>query len=215
MSESGSKAEQTTQRDQSTAETPSYRDPAYSLMIRTPRFPTVYAALKTLSKTDILKLNRWASRFMLAVRGKVHHSDAGDLVQEALLRTVDERREWNPKVDFLKHLRECMRSIANEWAKKGAREVPLSDAHPDGKNSNERDAQHIIETLQSWFDSYDAEAAAVFHSIREGYSAAAIQQRHNIDLKRYNAVRKRIARRLDMFRDSASATGEDNGERKK
>jgi DNA-directed RNA polymerase specialized sigma24 family protein len=73
----------------------------------------IEAAIGSLSESDALRLARYGEFRARALRANGLGIDGDDLIQEALVRTVDGRRHWKKGVTFVKHLIETMRSISN------------------------------------------------------------------------------------------------------
>ena len=95
-----------------------------------PSTDAVTAAFNALSADERQRLKRFAYYRMMGVTGLVHHAGGDDLLQEAITRTLEGKRLWNPKNTFFQHLVGCMSSIANELAKEGGRFTELLDRHP-------------------------------------------------------------------------------------
>jgi DNA-directed RNA polymerase specialized sigma24 family protein len=156
----------------------------------------IIAVLNGLPDVALIKLESYGSFLMVGVRGRFSHADAEDLLHEAIARTLDGRRKWNPqKIDFVLHLKGCMRSIADEWIQKADREVALnpetelaSVEFNDGYPSEE-----IIRFTRRRL-RFDVVALAVLDALYAGEFPAEIQVLLNISEKVYNAARKRIFR---------------------
>lgn len=73
----------------------------------------IEAAIRSLSEADALRLARFGGFRARALQANGLGIDGEDLLQEALVRTIDGRRHWKKGVTFVKHLIETMRSISN------------------------------------------------------------------------------------------------------
>jgi DNA-directed RNA polymerase specialized sigma24 family protein len=51
--------------------------------------------------------------------------EARDLIQEAYLRILDERRKWPRRIPAPKFFHGVIRSVASEWTEKRKKEVPI------------------------------------------------------------------------------------------
>jgi hypothetical protein len=160
-------------------------------------------AARDLSDSDIRRLTSCARLLLSTVRGLFHHTEADDLRNEALLRTLDGRRKWKPdKVDFVTHLMGCMRSIVHELKKKAYAELKAmreSERQEATRKFEYVWPSEILDYTRTHL-SEDAVALRVFDLLRQGQSPAEIREALNIDLKVYNAARKTISRRMnDLF----------------
>jgi DNA-directed RNA polymerase specialized sigma24 family protein len=169
----------------------------------------IISALQTLSDGDLRILKSFGTFLMLGARGQFFAFDAQDLIQEAIARTLDRIRKWEPqKIDFVTHLKGCMRSIADEWQEKAGREPGYGlDAELSGlskskwifKENEDYAAQQILDHARLRLNS-DAMALRVLDHIVMGYRPAEIRELLNINANVYNAARKRITRSmLAMF----------------
>jgi len=95
-----------------------------------PSKEAILAALNALTADERQRLKRFAYYRMLAVTALVHHAGGDDLQQEAITRTLEGKRIWNPKNTFFQHLVSTMSSNANELAKECGRITELQDRHP-------------------------------------------------------------------------------------
>lgn len=156
----------------------------------------IITALNGLSDVALLKLGSYGTFLMVGVRGWFSYADADDLLHEAIARTLDGRRKWNPqKIDFVLHLKGCMRSIADEWMQKADREVALNpDTELASVEPDERYSTDEIIQFTRYRLKFDAVALRVFDALYAGEFPAEIRQLLNINDRVYNAARKRIFR---------------------
>lgn len=159
----------------------------------------VIKALHTLSESDVLKLQRYADFVALRLRGEVFHAGSQDLFQEAIARTMDDRRKQTVGVDIVTHLKGAIRSIANEYRVDAAREYAYSKIvgsdRATGSDSMDEEAEEILQRVRIRLKA-DKEALRVFDLLREGYTAAEIRKLLGIDAATYEAARKTIYRRI-------------------
>jgi hypothetical protein len=149
------------------------------------------AAIEALSDTE-LRILKGFGRFMACRKGVLYSADGDDLLHEAIARTLGGKRKWIPQqVDFVTHLKGCMRSIAHEYTEKA-----ISESKYRSPELNAR--EHYWRT--KFFDRVRADlrpdeiAVTVFDRLLEGHSPAEIRQMLTLDEKDYNAVRKKISR---------------------
>jgi DNA-directed RNA polymerase specialized sigma24 family protein len=159
----------------------------------------VRAAIEGLSKADNTKLMLIARGF---ARTRIRDSlvEAQDLLQEAIVKTLDGRRAWKRNVSILKHLDRVMESDAGHIAERRATQpsdiIPESadePASPAADPSVQIVAQQELADLLGLFAG-DEQALKVLNFKREGFSASEIQQELGISKTHYDTVTKRIRR---------------------
>jgi hypothetical protein len=157
-------------------------------------------AVGSLVREDIEVLLSYAHYRMLRVRGRVLHSDAEDLLSEAIIRTRDGRRTWNYRnIPFRIHLIGCMSSIAYEWSKKGSKYVALSDTQASKYNLEaEVDAKLNVARLRQCLED-DSVALSVLETVMQGLTAKEAQESLNFNAHVYQAARKRLKRHYDRL----------------
>lgn len=170
----------------------------------------VLAAFRALSAPDVKRLMSSARFRMFPVRGRLPDLDAEDLLHEAMVKTLNGERRWRQGVSFMKHMTECMRSIANNWLKQAIRfrEARYADldaqAELSGALSDTREEDLLfsnedrMNTLRRAMGN-DAIAANVLDSLADGYSPAEAQALLRISDKVYWAARKTIRRRVEAL----------------
>ena len=99
----------------------------------------VRQAISALTDGELLKLLRLAEQAIFRLRRKVWGVEARDLLNDAVLRLLNEKRRWKPKrVDLVGQLAGIITSIESDWLKRGKRgEVPVLETDlrrddPDG-----------------------------------------------------------------------------------
>jgi DNA-directed RNA polymerase specialized sigma24 family protein len=155
-------------------------------------------AFRALSPVEMRRLKGYASVKMISVRERVFYADGGDLLQEALGKTLEGTRKWNRKVSFFYHLIGSMSSIAQNWCQKGSHETPLADEEPaDPKPSLSLDwsidAQAYINQIRQMLEDKPV-AREVLEAWMEGHTPAETQALLNISKEVYWAARKQIRR---------------------
>ena len=179
-------------------------------------------AVEKLLPEEWVKLNAYGksrARFMALYGGAY---DGPDLVKEAIIALLEERRTWNPKkVNFVGVLMGAMKSIASNYKKKSlasgyslpdsqvsteeedGEAVSLIEQHPDSRLSPEQQVlvkERLEATTALVADIYelfqdDAEAQLVMDGWRDGMSGTAIMETLEIDRTKYETIVRRIRRK--------------------
>lgn len=179
-------------------------------------------AVERLLPDEWLKLNAYGknrARFMALYGGAY---DGPDLVKDAIIALLEERRTWNPKkVNFVGVLLGAMKSIASNYKEKSlasgyslpdsqvateeedGEAVSVIEQHPDSRLSPERqmlvkERQEATTTLVAdiyEFFQGDAEAQLVMDGWRDGLSGTAIMETLEIDRTKYETIVRRIRRK--------------------
>ena len=154
----------------------------------------IAAAIDALWPYQMEGLLFYAHFRLLRAGGNVRDSDARDLLHEAMLRTLDGRRVWNPQIPFKHHLMGCMSSIAHEFSKKANKLTELSDTH-GSKNDVEAavDAKINTDRLRIHLKG-DVVALNVLDTLLDGVSPKEALEALHINTHVYLAARKRISR---------------------
>ena len=85
----------------------------------------VRQAISLLTDGELLKLKRLAEQAIYRLRWKVWSVDADDLLHDAILRLLEEKRRWKPKrVDLMGQIAGIIASIESYWRKCGKRSQP-------------------------------------------------------------------------------------------
>jgi hypothetical protein len=154
--------------------------------------PAVY--IKALKDEDFAILRKYAQLKMSGLRHKVLHADHEDLLNEAIERTLDGRRNLNRKVDTVTNLIGSMRSIAHEWTENAARHTVLSDDLHDGNSIKSSILNGIVrERIRKEFD-HDAELRSLWHSMCDGDFPHETKAKLNMSSAIYDTVKKRLIR---------------------
>jgi hypothetical protein len=172
--------------------------------------------ISALTVPDLRRLRKFARWRILGLGHLAAGREHSDLLQEAIVLTLDGRRRWIPEnVTFIDHLLGAMRSISYAWSQKGmteARILPADDAETDEDGgtallpfyniparepSPERQAE-ATETIRTIMDCFreDDTALKILTAMMEGQTNAEIVTSLGITHLEYHAARKRIQRRL-------------------
>jgi hypothetical protein len=131
---------------------------------------------------------------------KVPSMDGEELLFEALERTLDERRRWNPAaVEFVGHLIGVMRSIASHEAlRRGLDTVGLTssmDLVAPGNFESSLSAEQQIRRLRSYFgEQDDNEALQVLDAMELGCDGATIRAQLDLTQTQLETIVRRIRR---------------------
>lgn len=159
-------------------------------------------AIDALTTADIRKLRRYATLRMSAYRGMIFNSDADELLDEAIVRTLEQKRKWNYEhVDFVTHLLGCMRSIANGLIVRAYREVEVLTEYERNRQKEEFDhywPKQILDQVRHRLRN-DGVALQVLDLALLENSRREICQALNMRADVYDAARKRISRCIDSL----------------
>ncbi len=95
-------------------------------------------ALKSLSPTDMSKVEQFASFRAWALAGRGLSVDGEDLLHEAMERTLSGKRRWSKRVEFVDHLIGAVRSISSHAAKK-LQHAPVVSLSPPSLDSDDEE----------------------------------------------------------------------------
>jgi hypothetical protein len=166
----------------------------------------VYQEIRGLTKDDYLKFFGMAC----AVVWGRPEQDPGDLVQEALLRTMDGRRAWMKKIPFVVHVLGVIRSLTSHDAEKAAastvsldsgsggdsKEGKLSETIAAPQDDPDEDlelAREKLLRLKSYFKD-DEEVLLIIEDWLVGMKRAEILEDLGLSPTDYDAAVKRIRR---------------------
>jgi hypothetical protein len=160
----------------------------------------IIAAFNSLSEEEKRRLKRYAHYRMAFVRGIVHDSDADDLYNEAVARTLEGTRKWKPvrrkivERTIFEHLVRTMSSIANELAKRGVKFTGLLGEHEaEGPDKAAVEAREKTDRLRLRLQG-DLPALNVLETMLDDKRPAEALKILNIPPNVYAAARKRIFR---------------------
>jgi len=184
----------------------------------------VRRAIESLSEADFVKLERYAGARVSALGAHAGAYTGSDLLQEAFLALLEERRHGRPdRVDFMGQLLGSMKSIANAWKRKGEGgriekaerhfrrtgeegeelETPISLASDSQPNAEEQlllrvsiTQEEFLAELAEMF-SDDLLAEPVLEGWREGMSGPElISKIDELTEKTFASTVRRIRRRI-------------------
>jgi DNA-directed RNA polymerase specialized sigma24 family protein len=165
------------------------------------------ADLDAKEKATLRKLARsyWEDR----MSGPNAEADPDDLLQEAIVRTLQGTRRWRRSVTIIKHLVRTMQSISWEahrarsaqphaWAEDGVEEIDPGDRPADSDESVVEDvvlAREELAQVESLFE-HDQEALRVLRCRSIELSPSETCEELGMERSRYDTVNKRIWRKL-------------------
>ncbi len=173
-------------------------------------------AIEKLTKAEWAKLHAFARNRArtMALRGSA--STEEDLVKDAIVALLEERRHWNPKkVDFVGVVMGAVRSIASNHrasTESGDFALPASqfsvvdedenesnsptDVHPDSRPTHEQVliVSNLLSEIYELFGD-DPEALVVMDGWRDRMSGTEIISALDIDRKIYETIVRRIRRK--------------------
>jgi len=167
------------------------------------------AAIRTLTDVGWVRLRKIARAFALS-----RPADADDLLQRAMMRTLEGKRRCPRDVDIIKFLADVMRSIASDWAKarrrrpdhravplEGGPDDPPIDPPEDRPDQEEQliEAEEAARLRQRVIDLFadDVEAQVMVEGIMEGMEGEALRATTGLDKTAFASKRRQIRRQLD------------------
>ena len=153
-------------------------------------------AVKGLSDVDILRLTKIARLYT----GN-HDMEAGELLNEAVLRTLlGERKACPRNLPIVNFLAGVMRSIADTERNKKCNVVDVigiddCELYDVGDNPDDRlFEEQLFKQVEKFFDD-DEEILLLILYLQEGYSPSEIQKEADWSETKYNSIRKRMRRK--------------------
>lgn len=157
-------------------------------------------AIENLSDTDHAKLMLIAKGF-LRTRLQGNLVSPGDLLHDAILKTLEGQRHWNRQVTIVRHLDRVMESDSGHEAEK---------RRTHGQVPSEREAEsvtyqprpdHRLIVLDELEDALalfadDQRALGLLKLKAQGYSPSEIQRELGMEERQYDTTTKRIRRRI-------------------
>jgi CheY-like chemotaxis protein len=180
----------------------------------------VDCAIKSLTRADLLRLQRFAKFKIRGLGRAACGRDWEDLLEEAQYRTlvgaedIHTGRHWNKRVSFVQHLAGAISSIASVWKRQfkeqstylvsellvqdgeGQERSPFDNV-PSGCSPADEcliqrsEEERVLTVLRG-----DPDASQVFRGIMDSLKKKEIMSRYGLDEKRYVAAMKRIRTRL-------------------
>lgn len=160
----------------------------------------VGVALRALSETDLVRLKALARLWSRGLPGGLGWTD---VLNEAIVRSLDGSRRWPPDVPLLAFLSGVMRSICDEHWRRVRRYHARLVAAPAAADSviasdnPERvlAAAQALGAINSLF-AQDPAALKILSGLAEGMSATDIRARYDMSERDYDSTRKRMRRAL-------------------
>ena len=131
-------------------------------------------------------------------RGKVNDRDDEELLQEAIVRALDDTREWYPQeTDFLTFLKGCIRSIASSWYR-GAKNRESADTVVSRINQyEETEASITINKARDCLRSHRYAVEIFDLMVNDGCKGPEIRRRLGIAKDVYEAAYRWMYRKLE------------------
>lgn len=183
----------------------------------------VRQAISALTDGELLKLQRLAEQAIFRLRRKVWGVDGRDLLHDAVLRLLNEKRRWKPKrVDLVGQLAGIIASIDSDWLKRGKRaEIPVletdlvredadgaevptplelaADPRPDPQKAmlanEELTQEQLFHQIADLF-AEDALASLIFSEWQRGTSGTEIMKGLGLERQQYDTAVRRMDRAI-------------------
>jgi hypothetical protein len=167
-------------------------------------------AIEALKDPDFVKLMIIA-RFFCRRRGLTpKEMEPEELLSEAIMKTLQMEKKWRRGVSIIKHLDRAMENISGHLVEERTRILSFPDGEPSEHKPKddevtERSAQDeliSIEESQALLRQVfgdDEQAARVFWLRAEGFQAGQIMAKLDLDDQRYEAIARRIRRKVAVF----------------
>lgn len=157
-------------------------------------------ALRMLSDADLVRLKALARLWSRGLPGGLGWAD---VLNEAIVRSLDGSRRWPPDVPLLAFLSGVMRSICDEHWRRARRDHALLVVAPDqvwsvvATDDPERvlAAAQTLGAINGMFAD-DAAALKIIAGLAEGMSATDIRLHYDMSEREYDSTRKRMRRAL-------------------
>ena len=165
-------------------------------------------ALHKLTDADYAKLMLIAGSFCRSRKFSSSVLETGDLLSEAVLKTLRMEKKWSKRVSIVKHLDKAMENISGHLADRRSKIVPFPEGsepspsqtpeatQPTESESNEEETSEQL--LKSIFDD-DEQARSVFVKRVEEVPIAVILSDLGLTEPQYETVTRRIRRKLAIF----------------
>ncbi len=160
----------------------------------------VGCALRALSDADLVRLKALARLWSRGLPGGLGWAD---VLNEAIVRSLDGSRRWPPDVPLLAFLSGVMRSIRDEHWRRARRDQILLVAAPDagGAIAAPDDPERVLAAAQALgaingLFADDPAALKILAGLAEGMSATDIRLHYDMSERDYDSTRKRMRRAL-------------------
>lgn len=168
-------------------------------------------AFESLTDTDWIRLKNFANYRIRGLGPMARDRDGQDLLSEAVYRTLLGTRHWKTNIDFVHHLRETMRSIADQWKRRlkaspfgentstdseGEEHSLIDDAVSvhvsiESRLSEESELNRVINLFKD-----DSDSECLLRGVAGGLRKSDLMSRYGLDEKRYAAALRRIRQML-------------------
>lgn len=167
----------------------------------------VHDAIQDLQESDFAKLMLIARSFARKRRLNATDAEPGDLLQEAIAKTLDGRRRWSREVNIVRHLDRVMESDSGHFVERRAMEAKQGREHmydpdllpepPSLEPSPETRVQNR-DALDNVLASFagDEQALRLIRLKGDDLSASEIRRQLGMSKTEYDTVTKRIRRRV-------------------
>jgi DNA-directed RNA polymerase specialized sigma24 family protein len=167
-------------------------------------------AIRDLADVDTLRLMRVAGFRARMLVGLGLGIGPEDLLQDAIVRTIDGERRWRKRVSFVKHLIETMRSIANH-ARDELKGNTIAQTSPDrardrldGVALTARFVDGIqVAAIHEQFEQIaakfadDEDVGIVLEYLADGRKGPEIQRELGITEQQFETIMTRLRRGVD------------------
>jgi DNA-directed RNA polymerase specialized sigma24 family protein len=170
-------------------------------------YEEVVEALRALTEADHAKLMMIAASFCLSRRFSSSVLEPGDLLSQAVMKTLQMAKKWSNRVSIVRHLDRAMENISGHLARQRSKIVPFPDGltpspnqKPEGfttetANSILMEKEQTEELLADLFGT-DDEARKIFVRRAEGVSVPAILTTLGLTQSQYETIARRIRRSI-------------------
>jgi DNA-directed RNA polymerase specialized sigma24 family protein len=175
----------------------------------------IESAIQGLTDADLTRLRKFAGSLLgKSPRGRSTYTTPYDLINTAIVKTLEGVRIWRSDLPFVTHLFSVMRSTIfhdanSKRVKSLADDQPKDDIADTTAESpedmaltieNDREAGEILNGICDHFKT-DADATNVLEGSRAGYSGREIMDYFGMTKKQFEAAWKRIRRHARSDKD--------------
>jgi DNA-directed RNA polymerase specialized sigma24 family protein len=174
----------------------------------------IHQAVLNMTTADLVRLRTFA-QYRLHVSGHFGTTSWEDVLQDAMLLTLNGRRRWNKAgVDFVGHLIGVMRStishyedepevVSDRTSPAGTVLSPLDTIETSAPSAD--DQLITIQRTQAIYDFFagDATVQCILQGWREGLTLPEIQAAHQLDKTECETAVRRLRRRLPQIEGRA------------
>jgi RNA polymerase sigma-70 factor (ECF subfamily) len=157
-------------------------------------------ALRSLSNADLVRLKTLARLWSRGLPGGLGWAD---VLNEAIVRSLDGSRHWPPDVPLLAFLSGVMRSICDDHWRRTRRDLAwlAGDTAEGEAMAAPVDPERVLAAAQALgainrLFAADAAVLTIIASLAEGMNASEICRRHGMSEREYDSARRRMRRTL-------------------